>query len=641
MSHRPKWLSPLAAVMAVSVLALACGTGGATPAPATPAATTAAPATPAPATPTPAPATSAPATPAPATSAPATATATAVPATSAPASPTASPAPAGLSYPTDGKDAPCGDGTYKGTIKHITAIDASTVEFALCSPDVAFLAKVAFAAFAINDSAYLKAHVADGSIVNTPNGTGSYKLKEWRRGDQVILEANANSAVAPKVPAAVFRWNTESTARLSELQAGTVDGIDNVGPTDFDTVKNDTTLALKPREALNVMYIGMSNAYPPFDNELVRQAFAYGIDRDRIVKNFYPAGSDVATKFTPCSIPHGCAGDDWYAFDATKAKALLTEAGYGASKPFPTIKIHYRNVARGYVPQPKQTVEDLQAQLKENLGITAEIDEQESTTYLDNANAGKLDGIHLLGWGADYPDVTNFLDFHFGGGSSPQFGAHYDDIVAALNTGATTADDTAREAAYVIANNLVRQHVPMVPIVHGGSATAWRADVQGSLSSPLGNEILGTMTPGDRQQIVFMQNGEPGGLYCADETDGEALRVCEQILESLYQYEAGGTATQPALAESCTPNTELTTWTCKLKSGIKFADGATLDADDVVTSFGIQWDAADPLHKGRTGDFTYFSALFGGFLHPEAIPTPPPPPTARWRPLRTSSSHRP
>ncbi len=45
----------------------------------------------------------------------------------------------------------------------------------------------------------------------------------------------------------------------------------------------------------------MSNAQPPFDKEEVRQALAMGIDRQRIVDNFYPAGSTVADFFTPCS----------------------------------------------------------------------------------------------------------------------------------------------------------------------------------------------------------------------------------------------------------------------------------------------------------------------------------------------------
>ena len=38
-----------------------------------------------------------------------------------------------------------------------------------------------------------------------------------------------------------------------------------------------------------------------------------------------------------------------------------------------------------------------------------------------------------------------------------------------------------------------------------------------------------------------MQNAEPLSLYCADETDGETLRACEQIIESLYGYKIGGT----------------------------------------------------------------------------------------------------
>ena len=51
-----------------------------------------------------------------------------------------------------------------------------------------------------------------------------------------------------------------------------------------------------------------------------------------------------------------------------------------------------------------------------------------------------------------------------------------------------------------------------------------------------------------------MQNAEPLSLFCPDETDGETLRACEQIFESLYSYKLGGTEAVPALAESCTPN---------------------------------------------------------------------------------------
>ena len=161
----------------------------------------------------------------------------------------------------------------------------------------------------------------------------------------------------------------------------------------------------------------------------------------------------------------------------------------------------------------------------------------------------------------------------------------------------------------------------MIPIWHQASATAYRADVGDAHSSPLGNEHFASMTPGDRSQFVWMQGAEPPGLYCADESDGEALRVCEQMTEALYAYKIAGTAAEPALAEVCEPNAELTTWTCTLRSGVTFHDGATLDANDVVMSYAVQWDADHPLHKGRDGSFSYFPGLFSGFLNP-----PPPAP---------------
>jgi ABC-type transport system substrate-binding protein len=115
-----------------------------------------------------------------------------------------------------------------------------------------------------------------------------------------------------------------------------------------------------------------------------------------------------------------------------------------------------------------------------------------------------------------------------------------------------------------------------------------------------------------------MQNGEPAGLYCADESDGEALRVCEQVTEALLSYEIGGTTVQPGLAEDCVPNDDLTEWTCALRSGVTFHDGSELDANDVVMSWVVQWDAANPLHVGRDGSYTYFSSLWGGFVNAPA-----------------------
>lgn len=549
-------------------------------------------------------------------------------ATAAPASQAATAAPyTGLVYPTTG-EAPCGQAAapdakhdkYGGNFKKITAKDAKTVVFDLCGPDVAFLSKIAFSSFAINDSEFLKAKIdpaktANQAIISEENGTGAYKLNAWNRGSNITMDAFPDywgeKAKASKL---VIQWNKEGAQRLVALTGGTVDGIDNIGPDDFKTVTDNPELQLKPRIGLNVLYLGFNNTKAPFDNEKVRQAIAKGIDKQRIVTNFLPAGSEVADYFTPCTIPNACVGDKWYGFDATAAKSELTAAGFDFSK---TYKLHYRAAIRGYLSNPPVVATEIQTQLK-NLGINVQLDLQEDGAYIDNANAGKLDDFHLLGWGADYPDMTNFLDYHFGAGATPQFGKKFDDLTAVLKQAAAGTSDDARKPLYEQANNLVKQHVPMIPISHAASGLAYRADVKDAHSSPLGNETFSVMTPGTRQQFVFVQAAEPKGIYCADESDGEALRVCEQMTEGLYGYEIGGVKAIPVLATKCEPNTELTTWTCTLRDGVKFHNGATLDANDVVDSFAVQWDADNPLHKARTNGFSYFSGLFGGFLNPPA-----------------------
>ncbi len=109
---------------------------------------------------------------------------------------------------------------------------------------------------------------------------------------------------------------------------------------------------------------------------------------------------------------------------------------------------------------------------------------------IDGFTAGTLKGLSLIGWGADYPDPSNFLDYHFGSGSGKKFGTPFQDIVDALNKGLATADPAARTAAYATANSLIKQHVPAVIIAHGASGAAFKADVTGAYASVFGGEQL-------------------------------------------------------------------------------------------------------------------------------------------------------
>ncbi|MEA2622734.1 MAG: peptide/nickel transport system substrate-binding protein [Chloroflexota bacterium] len=637
MTRRPKWLSLLTLSTTAIIVFAACGGTAATPTP------------PPAATGTPAPAATG--TPAPVVTPGATEAPSVAPTEAPSVAPTEAPTPGPTAYPTPGEQppAPSADITeypnyggavdcaahtfnglpYTGNLKKMSAPDASTVVFEFCNPNVAFLAQLAFSALAIDDSQYMIDHMPkavtggedplpEGSLLTNPNGTGPYMFDAWDRGNRLTMKANPNywgtAALAPNLE---FRWSDQAAQRWIELQAGTVDGIDNPDKADLPAIQGDATVKYNPRAPMNVFYLGMNNTYKPWDNADVRKAIAMGIDRERIVKNFFPPESEVAKYFTPCPplVPFACEGDDWYKFDATAAKELLRNAGIPEGYE---IKLQYRNRVRVYLPDPPTIAAEIASQLETNLGLKVTIEERDPTTYLDDNAHGKLDGLFMLGWGADYPDPTNFLDYHFGIATGDKFGTPYQDIVDVLNTASQTGVEADRIAAYTEANNLIKEHVPAVIVAHGTSGNAWKADVENSFSSPLGTEVWSTLKPGDRDTISWMQNGEPASLYCGDETDGETFRACVQMKESLYAYGGdGGTTPVPALATGCTANDDSTVWTCKLQTGVTFHDGSTFEASDVLVSFAAQWDALSTLHVGRTATFEYWPALIGGgFLNP-------------------------
>jgi len=191
-------------------------------------------------------------------------------------------------------------------------------------------------------------------------------------------------------------------------------------------------------------------------------------------------------------------------------------------------------------------------------------------------------------------------------------------MVAEIRAAGKLSDPAARQAHYDTINQMLKDYLMMIPVANGGSSTVFAANVEGAHSSPLGNEVFSVMSNGT-DTLVWMQNGEPNALWCSDETDGETLRACEQAYEPLLAFEVGGTDVIPALAESYEANTELTEYTFKLRQGVTFHNGATLDANDVVATYASLWDAASPNHIGRTGSFEYFGAFFGGPINAETV----------------------
>ena len=185
----------------------------------------------------------------------------------------------------------------------------------------------------------------------------------------MVANPNYTGPNKPIAPTLIFKWADTAEKRLQDLQAGTVDGMDNVAPTDFDTATKDSSLQLLSVTRSATLYLGFNVDQAPWNNEAVRQAIAQGIDRKRILDLFNAPGSTAADYFTPCSVAGGCEGDPWYAYNKSAAIAALKAANFDFSKSY---DLYFRPKVRQYFPNPPDTATEIQAQFKD-LGINLKV----------------------------------------------------------------------------------------------------------------------------------------------------------------------------------------------------------------------------------------------------------------------------
>ena len=502
-----------------------------------------------------------------------------------------------------------GSGTRLGRVE---AVDELTVRFTLCQPDGAFLARIAHPSLGVVDAAAIEAAAASPAALRAIAGAGQYRVASWVPGQNVRLtRVAAQPGSGDAVPTVILRWDGSSSARSSALQAAEVDGIDTPDATDLAIIGTLPEMIAYDREGLATAYLGFGGG-PTFASVAVRRAIAQGIDRAALAADAFPPGSAAASHVAPCSVPGGCAGKDWYTFNGPAGTAALQAARFDLKKTYP---LYIPDEPVPGLPDPAAVGEAVRAQLADSLGMRVAVTPMPAADLSAAIAAGKVGGLYLGGVASPLADASGYLEPLFGTGVTGTAAGRAKGVLAALKRAAASTDQGARAAFFAAANNAIRSTAPLVPLVHAGSTMAFRGDVRGVTASPLGIEALGSFMPADRHQVVVMQDAEPTGSWCGAASAMSDLRLCALVTPGLYAFAPGTLNPVPALASRCTPSEGATVWTCRLRAGLHYSDGAKVDAGDVVASMRAQGDASSPLRAAFPSTaFAAWDALFGGPL---------------------------
>ncbi|MEV8527697.1 ABC transporter substrate-binding protein [Streptomyces sp. NPDC052000] len=378
---------------------------------------------------------------------------------------------------------PSGPASMLTSLGKIDTPDAKSVVFHLKVPDATFPSKIASGAGSIVDHKEYPADKlrTDGEAI----GSGVYKLDSFSDKQAVF---SVNSAYKGTVKAknsglTMKLFHGDRKALAQALENGQIDlAYRGLSAKDTAALQNSTNA---DKQGINVVE-GTSaevqdlvfNMKDPVAGKLgVRQAIAYLVDREALVRNVYSSTASPLYSIIPSGITaHSTPFFDQYGSSPqpAKAKAALHSAGITGK-----VKLTLWSTPSRYGPSTDEELKAIAGQLNASGLFDADVKSVEFKQYEKDIEAGKY-GVYVKGWVPDYPDPDNFTLPFFGKGNV--LSNNYtnkqitDEILPAT---AATADRSMTEGQFAQLQDVVANEVPVLPLWQGKQYAVARTGITG------------------------------------------------------------------------------------------------------------------------------------------------------------------
>jgi oligopeptide transport system substrate-binding protein len=351
----------------------------------------------------------------------------------------------------------------------VEAVDKYTLRISLVQPAPFFAGLLPHQLFRLVPRKVIEQYGDRWTEPNHIVTCGPFKLKTWRPYDTLEVERDPMywDAATVKLDEIHFYPMSDNPSIMNLYKVGEVDAVLNhtVPNAWLDVVRTKKDYMDGVEAGIDFLQINVTR--PPMNDVRVRKAFNQAID-----KNAWAAWRKIVkplTAFTPEGIFQGYPQPKGDQFDSEHARQLLAEAGFPVTKnsdgsyscpKFPISEVEYIYNTQ---ESNKAMAEFMQAQWKQNLGITVPLRNMEWKTFLIARAKLEYKGFSRGAWGADYMDPFTFLSLFYTGGESGTgwLDAKY---VAMLDEANRTLDQTRRYELLAQAEKYMLDAQPVIPI---------------------------------------------------------------------------------------------------------------------------------------------------------------------------------
>ncbi|WP_102961400.1 ABC transporter substrate-binding protein [Mangrovicella endophytica] len=358
------------------------------------------------------------------------------------------------------------------------ASDPRTLVVKLKEPSTPFLASLALP----NVSVLPKKIVEEKGeeFASAPIGSGAFSVKEWIRGDRVILEKNPNYWEADKVSLDGVEWISvpDDNTRMLNVQAGELDAAIFVPFSRVEQLKQDKNLKVSLDTSTREDALLINHEHGKLADKAVREALDMAIDKQAIVDAVTFGIGTVANSYVPKGALYYYADNLQRPYDPEKAKAMLAEAGAS------DLTLDY-NVKAG--DEVDEQIAVLVQQQLAKAGITANINKVDPASQWDMFVAGDYD-ISVGYWTNDVLDPDQKTTFVLGHDTNMNYMTRYksDKVKALVAEARVEADPAKREAMYVELQKTAKADVNWIDLYYSPYINVTRANIEGFYQNPLG-----------------------------------------------------------------------------------------------------------------------------------------------------------
>jgi len=373
------------------------------------------------------------------------------------------------------------------SVARVDAPDPYTVIFHLKAPDATLL-------WNLSDGAIGIVPYGSGKDFNQhPVGSGPFRFVSAEMDNEVVLARNDDYwASKPHIERVRFAVVPDTTTRALELRKGSADIALNAMPADmYVALKRDPNLVVASTPGTIYAYLAFNLRDPVLKDVRVRQAIAYAIDRDAMIKYLWRGFARPADSVLPPA--HWAYTDQvqQYPFDPQKARALLDTAGYPIRHG-----VRFHLVIKTSTEENTRLMAAVLQQQLRAVGIALEIRTFEFATFFSDVTKGAFQ-MYSLRWigGNEDPDI---FEYAFDSASFPPRRAnrsYYSNprVDALIAQGRAELDQSKRKHIYAEVQRILATDLPYVNLWYLDNVVVRSKRVRNVTISPSGDyEFLTT-----------------------------------------------------------------------------------------------------------------------------------------------------